>query len=227
MTPGRCLVLCGLKAEARLARADNALVLAGGGDSQGLAAALAALDPNDFGAVISFGVAGALAPDLRVGDVVLAEGIVSDGTFLPSDTAWAAAWRTRLNAAGHRTIRGTIAGVDRPAMTAGDKRALRTQTGAAAVDMESHLAAGFANAHALPFGAVRVVSDTADHALPPLAARAMKPGGGIAMGAVLSGLARSPGQIPALIATARDAAVAFRVLRRVRAALGADYGLRD
>ena len=91
--------------------------------------------------------------------------------------------------------------------------------------MESHVAAAFAARHGLPFGAIRIVSDGADHVLPPAAGTAMRPDGSIDVFGVVRSLARDPGQIPALIATARDAAVAFRALGRVRGLLGLSGGL--
>jgi nucleoside phosphorylase len=57
------------------------------------------------------------------------------------------------------------------------KRALRAETGALAVDMESHVAARVAARRGLPFAVVRVISDSADEALPPAAQIGMKPDG--------------------------------------------------
>jgi len=62
---------------------------------------------------------------------------------------------------------------------------------------------------------VRVISDRADHALPPAALAGMRRDGGIALGAVLASLARSPSQLPALIRTGRDAQRALRALGRL------------
>ena len=45
------------------------------------------------------------------------------------------------------------------------KAALRSETGAAAVDMESHIAAAYAAEAGLPFAALRVISDPATRAL--------------------------------------------------------------
>ena len=44
------------------------------------------------------------------------------------------------------------------------KAALRATTGADAVDMESHIAARYAEQHSLPFAALRVISDPAHRA---------------------------------------------------------------
>ena len=47
------------------------------------------------------------------------------------------------------------------------KQALRRTSGAAAVDTESHIVAGVAAAHRLPFVAFRVVADSVRRTLPP------------------------------------------------------------
>jgi len=96
---------------------------------------------------------------------------------------------------------------------ASGKAALHASTGALAVDMESHVAAAFAEAHGLPFATLRVISDAADRALPQAAQVGMKPDGGMDLPAVLWSLAKNPRQLPALIRTGREAEVAFGRLK--------------
>jgi adenosylhomocysteine nucleosidase len=216
------LVVCGLSAESRIAAGPGIRVIAGGGNSTLLAAKLAALDPAGLEAVISFGVAGALDPSLKPGDLVIATGIVA-GETLECDDGLKTRLMARLEPG--QPLLAPIAGVDLPVLKPDAKAALHASTGAAAVDMESHLAAAYAARHALPFAAIRVISDSAAHVLPPVAALAMKPDGGIAIGRVVAGLLRHPGQVPALLATARDAGTAFKALRRIRMQLGAGFGL--
>ncbi|MDR4306209.1 hypothetical protein IHQ68_06205 [Chelatococcus sambhunathii] len=107
-----------------------------------------------------------------------------------------------------------MVGVDGIVATAAEKAALRARTGAAAVDMESHIAERVARRHGLPFAVVRAVSDDARRSLPPAALVGMRPDGGVDLGAVLRSLAKDPAQLPALIATGRDAEKAFRALLR-------------
>ena len=85
--------------------------------------------------------------------------------------------------------------------------------------MESHVAARVAARHALPFMAIRAISDTASETLPPAALVGMNPDGSMALGSVLRSLARHPAQLPALIRTGRSAEAAFGVLGRVAAAI--------
>jgi hypothetical protein len=87
------------------------------------------------------------------------------------------------------------------------------------------VAAGFAATRGLPFAAIRVVCDPAGRTLPPLAAEALRPDGGLDILAIVGSLARQPGQIVTLPRLARDASAAFAALSRVRAALGPGLGL--
>ena len=56
---------------------------------------------------------------------------------------------------------------------------------------------------------------------------AMRPDGAIAFGALIRSLARDPGQIPALMQTARDARAAFSALLRGRQMLAAGFGFAN
>jgi adenosylhomocysteine nucleosidase len=116
-----------------------------------------------------------------------------------------------------------LAGVDAPALSLLEKSTLRAATGAAAVDMESHVAAAFAEEHGLPFTAVRVVCDPADRALPAFVARALRPDGEIDLVAVLSAIARRSAKVGGLVRLARDSKMAFEALRHCRSLLG--FGL--
>jgi hypothetical protein len=60
---------------------------------------------------------------------------------------------------------------------------------------------------------LRCVSDEAGAALPPAIAVAMKPGGGLDLGAILGSLLRQPGQVPGLIRTVAGFNRAYGTLR--------------
>lgn len=217
----RVLVVCGLAHEARIASGPGVTAICGGAER--LAAVLRGQSAAAIGAVVSFGIAGGLEPSLRTGDVVLGARIIRGGGEWRSSPPLLAALTDKLTTAGVRQI--TIISVDTPALTPGAKAALRAATGADAVDMESHLAAAYADVHGLPFCSLRVVSDPAERALPPLASHALTADGRTDLAAVLAGVARQPGQIGALIQAGRDAAAAFAALRRCRRLLGVGFGV--
>lgn len=203
----RIIAVCGLLSEAKAIRRGCAdiEVLAGGGDGARLERELDALLRQGPALVLSSGLAGGLDPALPVGAVVI-EGDAALARF--------------LTAAVPAAIRAPITGQDTIAAGTVGKAALRNATGAAAVDMESHIAADVARRHGVPFAAIRVISDAANEELPPAALVGMRPDGGIALGAVLASLARQPSQLPALIRTGRHAGHAHKVLRDVYDALG-------
>ena len=217
----RFIVVCGLKREAKIARPESGLVVIGGGDAWSLGKRLDAIDPVFIEAVISFGLAGALDPSLKVGDLVapVAVTTVSQERY-PTSPEILEGW-AKVLPVGSAFENRVLLGVDKPAMTRTEKIALRRRSaGAAAVDMESHVAAAYAARYKKRFAALRVISDDAQRDLPPVAGRAMRPDGSIDVLGVLAGI-----QMPALIATGRDAGRACRELGRVRGLLGGRLGL--
>lgn len=201
------ILACGLKREAGILSRPGMVAVAGGGDPARLLAGLAdAFEPFPQATILSCGIGGALDPALKAGDIVV---------DLPGGTDWA----ERLSAALPDAHPGGIVGQDHICATAAEKSALRAETGAAAVDMESHVARAFAARHGLRFAAIRTISDRADETLPPAALVGMNADGSMALGRVLWSLARRPAQLPALIRTGASAEVAFRALGRVALAL--------
>lgn len=205
--PRPVLVVTGTRREGAAAAGPGICVLACGGDHAALIERLKEEAPRAAG-IVSFGMAGALAPELRIGDWVIATSMT--GVFAgQSDARWAGALAARLPVArlGAVHAEGRLAG------SLAEKSAMARASGALAVDMESHIAAAAAEWAGIPFVALRCISDRALAALPPAVAVAMRGDGGIALGAVLGSLLRHPGQIPALVGTVRGFAAADRALR--------------
>jgi hopanoid-associated phosphorylase len=211
------LAVSGLLRESRIAKGTGVTTVAGGGNATGLAQKIEAALTGDVHGIISIGVAGALAPNLRVGDCIIASEVVAPGERVSADEPWTAALLDRMAGATH----GVLAGSNRITHTPEAKAKLHRETGALAVDMESHIAARIARDHGLAFAALRVISDDANTVLPPAALVAMKPNGGIAIRKVLQSLLMQPQQIPHLMRTARDSEAAFAGLLRRRGLAGA------
>ena len=218
----RLLFISELKREATIARALDALAICGAGATlrPKLAEAMARLRLT-----ISFGLCGGLDPALRSGDVVIGTRVVADGASVVADESVAHELAARLCAAGERVSLGAIAGVEAPVLTRAAKAELRNATMAAAVDMQSQIAARFAADRDEPFAILRVVSDPADRDLPPLVMKALRSDGRVDLGAVALGVINSPAQAPGVIAAARDSAAAFAALRRCRRLPGLFLGL--
>jgi adenosylhomocysteine nucleosidase len=213
------VVACGLKAEAKIAAGPDITVVAGGGDGAALEAALTAAARKGE-ALLSFGIAGGLAPDLRPGAILVARRVLApDNRYYECNTIWAQALAGLLDAP-----LADFAGVDTPLAGVVEKAALYQRHGASIVDMESHIVARVAAAHGLPFAAVRVIADPAERQLPHAATVGMRPDGRVDLPAVLRSLGKDPRQLPGLIKTALDARAAFAGLLRGRQLLGPRYG---
>jgi len=207
------LAITGLSKEAEIVGVADVVAVAGGGDADGLATKLNALH-GDIRGVISIGLAGALSPLLKVGDVVIADQILTGAESWDCHEGWRVRLMSRLVSGVHGPHQGQLFGSDVIIEKAETKSGLHTATGALAVDMESQVAARFARVRNLPLAGLRVISDDATHVLPPAALVAMKPDGGIAIGRVLGSLLRHPSQVPSLIRTARSSNKAFAELLR-------------
>ena len=218
------LAVTGLARERRLAAGAGVEAVGAGGSPVRLRALLEARDAPGCRAVISFGIAGGLDPDLKPGDVVVGTGVVTEAGRRPADLDAAASLLGRLSGLTGRVVSADVAGVDAATLAVGDKAALRARTGASAVDMESHVAAAFAGRHGLPFAILRVVCDPAGRALPAFAANALTPDGEPDIRAVLGALVLGRARIGDLLRLGRDSATAFAVLGRCRALLGPGIG---
>jgi adenosylhomocysteine nucleosidase len=223
--PRPILIVTGLVQEARIAAGPGMAVICSSSDPQQLRALLTVFDPTTIRGVVSFGVAGGLDPSLKSGDVVVATEVMS------GDARWLAGLSlTEEQIAGialgrRRVVRGGLAGVEEVVVAQACKAALRSVTGAAAVDMESHIAAAYAAEHDLPFAALRVISDPATRALPALARAAIKPNGDIDLRTILRGVVRNPRALRALVSTGLDFNRALKSLRGCRGFLLGGDGL--
>ena len=160
------VVVVGLAFEARIAAGPNTAVICSG-DGRELSANLECAISAGCRGLLSFGLAGGLAPQLRPGACLVASEIVSAAGRLTTHPHWS----QNLLKAFPQAIGGPILGHAAPVMEPAAKHALWQQTGAHAVDMESHIVAQMAAVHGLPMAAVRVVADPGHRAL-PRAARA-------------------------------------------------------
>lgn len=213
------VVAVGLAREARISAAPDVKVVIGACDAARLREQLSAAANEGAKAFVSFGLAGALSPMLRTGDCVIGSAVHIGQRHVHTDASWTAAIKERLPA----SLMAPILGMDAIVDSAREKRRQFARTGAAAVDMESHIVATIAAERGLPFAAIRVVTDTAGVNLPPAALDAIGPDGETKFWRVLRSILLSPGQIPLLMQAGRDARTGFRALSRCRQRLGPDF----
>jgi hopanoid-associated phosphorylase len=214
------IALVGLAFEARIASGPGVVVICRSRESD-VAVSLGNAVKKGCRSIISFGVAGGLAPHLVPGDWIVASSVIDAQHTHPTDKVWSEKVLKTIAGATHAPIVGADAAVAHP----DDKRRMHAETGAAVVDMESHLVARFASAHGLSFVAVRVVIDPAHRVVPGAALSGMRPDGGTSVTAVILDLIARPSQLPDLLRVTVDAYAARRALLRASRMLGPCFGL--
>jgi hopanoid-associated phosphorylase len=213
-------IVTGMVSEARIFGAaidrQGVLTISAGGDPHGTRDGIANLIARGADRLVSFGIAGALDPALKPGDLVVGSAVhTTDGARYPVDQKWLAHLTTHLTDARVADVVGSTA----IAATAAEKAMLHRDFGAACVDQESHWVAEAAHADRLPFIVVRAIADRAADDLPPAVLTGLDNKGNPRTGAVIAALLRDPMQLPGLIRVARQTNRALKSLLRGRAAL--------
>lgn len=209
--------IAGLAAEAAAARRAGVALAAAGVGPQAAGALARQFAAGGATGLVSFGVAGALAPGLAPGTLILGDAVIgADAARYPCDLAWLA-----RAAGGLPQARvGLVAASERIVAGRHDKAVLAA-SGAIAVDMESGTVARVAREYGLPFLVLRAVADRAEDEIPEAAAAALLSGGA----AFAIALARRPAVLPVLVRLGWHTAVALRALGRAAERLGPDLAL--
>lgn len=211
-------VLCasGLAAEARIARAAGFPVVIGAGNRERTAAlverAVASAD-----CLMSFGVAGALSPQLRPGDVIISTEVVSEGNCWRADHRFSARIAALAREIG--AFQGPVFGAREILATEPEKRRAWRETEALAVDLESGVVARIAGRARIPFLVMRTIADTLCRELPPAALIPLSTDGTPNLARVLGSVILRPQQIGALVPLAWGTRLALLALVRPAHAL--------
>ena len=155
--------------------------------------------------IVSFGLAGALAPDLKSGNLVIAERVAMENQRPLA---------CNRHFSKDRELGGTILSSPQAITTVEDKARLYQKTGAIAVDMESYGAALAAEKQNIPFATIRAIADPANCAIPKAAMAGMGDDGSLKIGAVLLELMKRPQDLTALIRLGADTREAKASLSR-------------
>ena len=153
--------------------------------------------------VLTCGFAGGLNPDLKPGEVVFETSFPSSSRRESAQTEIGnqlepthVGCYEQLVAAGAKPAKFFCA--DRIATTVGEKKKLREETGADAVELESGAIHAICRERGIPCATVRVISDTANEDLPLDFNRLSKPDMNLDYGKLAWAIAKSPGKIGAL-----------------------------
>lgn len=158
--------------------------------------------------VFTCGFAGGLDPDLKPGEVVFE---LSEPQLPTPDSQLQA----QLLAAGARPAKFFCA--DRIATTVAEKKRLRDETGADAVEMESATIHAVCRERGIPCATVRVISDTANEDLPLDFNVLSKPDQSLDYGKLFLAIAKSPGKLGALMQLQKQTRFAAERLAEVLA----------
>jgi len=205
---------------------ERCLVVVGGMGRARAEAATTRLIDRGATAVVSWGIAGGLDPELEPGTVVIPEFVVDgEGGRRRANPGW----RGRLLA----KIESLVPVSGGPMFHANDvvtsparKHELHDRWGAAAVDMESAGIARIAQDAGVPWLVVRVVGDVADQELPKAVIGLSDEYGRLRVAAI-AGLVFRPRLWPTLITLGRANAAAGRSMRRVWEEAGPDLALGE
>lgn len=196
-------------AEAKIARRAGFAAVVGAGDYERTVRLLADAAPGAE-CLVSFGIAGALAPGLRAGDVILSQEVIGD------DDRWVSAALPGLRvgdlAEAIGAIEGPVLGATKIVGTQADKARAWIDTGALAVDLESAVVARAATAAGIPFLVLRAIADPATRHLPPAALLPLARDGRPALSRITASVLRDPGQLRGLVGLAREARRALAAL---------------
>ena len=166
-------------------------------------------------ALLSWGSAGGLSPDLAPGSLILPRIVIaSDQSHYPVDTAW----HTRLC----DRLKGQVPFHTDPLVesatvvrTPSEKVTLFRRTGAVGVDMESAAVASVAREARVPFMAVRAVADAMDTTIPKCTLNTFDEFGRLNLLKLVLGLAEHPAELFGLLRIGRDYRAAQRTLAAV------------
>ncbi len=199
-------IVVGLAEEAQLARLLGGVVSTGNGTSTGAQRAVDKLIRGGVTALLSFGVAGGIAPGLYPGAIVIPRTVLTKAGELACDVGM-------VRRLGGPSV-DCILSSDVAIVSVSAKARLHAETQAMAVDLESGAVAMSAAAAGLPFAALRAICDPWDRALPNAALVGLDEQGAVQILPVLAALARRPTEIISLIKLASDAIAARRSLSR-------------
>lgn len=218
-------VIAGLESElstldAVMAGDDAPLVRASGARPKLARDGARALVEMGVDGLLSYGTAGGLAPDARPGRLVVASRVVvPGGGTIATDRAWTENITREL---GLDALPMAAADV---VVNAGAKAALHAETGAVAVDMESHVVAEVAQGAGLPFAVLRCVTDPVEAELPGFVIDSVRPDGSVSLLPIVAGLCLRPWTIKRLLDLGDYNRTAMEALSGAVGILGPGFGL--
>jgi adenosylhomocysteine nucleosidase len=166
-------------------------------------------------ALLSWGTAGGLAPELSPGSLILPKTVIaSNRSLYHVDATWHNSLCNRLK--GHIDFHtDPMAESTVVVCSPGEKAILFRETGAIGVDMESAAVATVAQEVEVPFLVVRVVADAMDTTIPKSTLNAFNEYGRLSFLRLIQGFVQHPAELFALLRIGRNYRAAQRTLAAV------------
>lgn len=162
---------------------------------------------------VSWGVAGALAPRLKAGDLVVGAEVIDDaGGKLVFDEAVARSVLSCIGDSAHAVF-GSVLTVKDAAASAAAKADLFERYGADAVDLESCHIAHIARKANRQFICIRAIVDDSTFAVPEIALNGLDESGNMRALQTLIGVLQHPSQLPQLLRLARHFSKSINALK--------------
>jgi adenosylhomocysteine nucleosidase len=200
------------------------IMLAGAGQINAARATEILIDGHKPGRVLSAGFAGALSPDLKRNDILIADRVLSvegtcwSGSSTAASTNCSTATPPSLDidvppglsaSLGPGVHRGLLLTADAVVRLPGEKRSLFQHYEALAVDMETFAMAEVCRRRNVAFSSIRVINDTADERLPKDVNHLLAQKTNAArLGAALGAVCRRPASVKDLYQLKENALVA-------------------
>lgn len=202
---------------------ENTMICLSGVGPENASAAAISLIEQGCDALVSWGCAAALRPELRPGDLLVPEQLLSaSGDSMNTDTVWRTRILERLEN-GPEIYPGSITESSSLVASTYEKKRLAARTTAAALDMESAAIVRTAIRHKVPAIVIRAIADTADMDLPKPVSLSLDNKGNIRLPLLIAGLIWKPSSIPGIARLARAFRCATRTLEYTARELHYDF----
>lgn len=194
---------------------NSVLVICSGAGGENARKAAETLVSNGATHLISWGCAAALSPELKSGDLTLADSLLdTQHVQITIDSAWHAQVKNSL-AKSLSVHTGTLLESLQIVALSSDKKQLHTKTNAIVLDMESVAIAKVAQEKNLPFLAIRAIADPVTMDLPKAVSVAMNDKGKVLISPLLKYLLLHPSELPSLIKLGLHFSAAKKTLKHV------------
>jgi len=174
---------------------------------------------NGATALISWGVAGGLAPHVHPGQLILPDHIIDqNGRSFPVDQPWRTQLQNNLPPS-LPILNGSLLQASQLITSVAEKQQLFIQYQAIAVDMETAAIAAVAQRAHLPFLAIRAIVDPIDFTFPAWLHQSLDAAGEIKIPTLMKNLCRQPHRLRTLVQLSRYFAAAKTTLNKAREGL--------